>query len=61
MAVSKTRNGWILVAAACAAGFLCRDVCVASADWELVWSDEFDGQGIDRTKWDFDIGNDFYN
>lgn len=29
--------------------------------WELVWSDEFDGPGIDRAKWDFDIGNGFYN
>src|SRR5262245_21124897 len=29
--------------------------------WKLVWSDEFDGPGIDRTKWDFDIGNGFYN
>jgi beta-glucanase (GH16 family) len=27
-----------------------------SADkWKLVWSDEFDGKEIDRTKWDFDI------
>ena len=23
--------------------------------WELVWSDEFDGDTIDRDKWDFDI------
>jgi beta-glucanase (GH16 family) len=29
--------------------------------WKLVWSDEFDGKEIDRTKWDFDIGNGFYN
>lgn len=29
--------------------------------WKLVWSDEFDGNEIDRTKWDFDIGNGFYN
>ncbi len=33
----------------------------AAADWKLVWSDEFDGPSIDRTKWDFDIGNGFYN
>jgi beta-glucanase (GH16 family) len=33
-----------------------------SADpWKLVWSDEFDGKEIDRTKWDFDTGNGFYN
>ena len=23
--------------------------------WELVWSDEFDGTGIDRSKWNFDV------
>src|SRR5688572_15894883 len=29
--------------------------------WKLVWSDEFDGTEIDRTKWDRDVGNGFYN
>ncbi len=29
--------------------------------WKLTWSDEFDGPAIDRTKWDFAIGNGFYN
>jgi beta-glucanase (GH16 family) len=29
--------------------------------WRLVWSDEFDGDAIDRKKWDFDLGNGFYN
>ena len=24
-------------------------------DWRLVWSDEFDGQRIDRRKWEFDV------
>ncbi len=28
--------------------------------WELAWSDEFDGDAIDRSKWDFDVGNGFY-
>ena len=28
--------------------------------WKLVWSDEFSGDAIDRTKWDFDIDNGFY-
>lgn len=33
----------------------------AKDQWKLVWSDEFDGKDIDRTKWDFDLGNGFYN
>lgn len=27
------------------------------SDWSLVWSDEFSGSEIDRSKWTFDIGN----
>jgi beta-glucanase (GH16 family) len=27
----------------------------------LVWSDEFDHDAIDTAKWDFDLGNGFYN
>jgi len=29
--------------------------------WKLVWSDEFDGDRIDPEKWDFDIGNGFFD
>jgi beta-glucanase (GH16 family) len=29
--------------------------------WKLVWSDEFEGHEIDRRKWDFDLGNGFYD
>ena len=29
--------------------------------WKLIWSDEFDGDAIDRTKWDFDLGNGFFD
>ncbi len=29
--------------------------------WTLVWNDEFDGDEIDTTKWDFDIGNGFFD
>lgn len=29
--------------------------------WKLTWSDEFDGKEIDRTKWDFDLGNGFFD
>lgn len=32
-----------------------------ASDWKLVWSDEFDGDAIDRKRWDFDRGNGFYN
>lgn len=31
------------------------------AAWKLVWSDEFEGKEIDRSKWDFDLGNGFFN
>lgn len=27
----------------------------AADGWRLVWSDEFDGTAIDRSKWDFDV------
>ena len=30
-------------------------------EWQLAWSDEFEGHSIDRSKWDFDIGNGFYD
>ncbi len=29
--------------------------------WKLTWADEFDGKEIDRKKWDFAVGNGFYN
>ena len=29
--------------------------------WEHVWADEFDGTEVDRSKWDFDIGNGFFD
>ena len=33
----------------------------AATEWKQVWCDEFDGKEIDKTKWDFDTGNGFYN
>lgn len=33
----------------------------ARKGWTLVWADEFDGPEVDRTKWDFDIGNGFHD
>jgi beta-glucanase (GH16 family) len=32
-----------------------------SARWKLVWSDEFDGDAVDPDKWDFEIGNGFFD
>lgn len=29
--------------------------------WKLTFRDEFDGTEIDRSKWDFDLGNGFYD
>ncbi len=29
----------------------------SGTDWKLVWSDEFDGQSVDTTKWTYDVGN----
>ncbi len=31
------------------------------SEWKLIWADEFDAKEIDRSKWDFDLGNGFYN
>ena len=30
-------------------------------EWTLVWNDEFEGDCIDPRKWDFDIGNGFFD
>jgi beta-glucanase (GH16 family) len=29
--------------------------------WTLVWHDEFEGDAVDRSKWDFDLGNGFFD
>ena len=31
------------------------------AGWTLVWNDEFDGDAVDPAKWDFEIGNGFFD
>ena len=33
----------------------------ANSRWKLAWSDEFSGDEIDPKKWDFDLGNGFFN
>ena len=37
--------------------FLLMPIEVWAQDWSLVWSDEFDGDVIDTTKWSFQIGD----
>lgn len=32
-----------------------------AAAWSLVWSDEFDGDALDTSKWDFELGNGFFD
>jgi beta-glucanase (GH16 family) len=31
------------------------------SQWTLVWNDEFEGTSLDRSKWDFDLGNGFFD
>ena len=32
-----------------------------TAGWSLVWNDEFEGDQIDPTKWDYEVGNGFFD
>jgi beta-glucanase (GH16 family) len=32
-----------------------------AVSWKRIWSDEFEGKEIDRSRWDFDLGNGFFN
>ena len=34
---------------------------ISKPRWKLVWRDEFEGDQIDTTKWDFDLGNGFFD
>jgi beta-glucanase (GH16 family) len=58
----RTDRWWQALLAAVLAVACCPGAPEARcADWNLSWSDEFDGDGIDKAKWDFDLGNGFYN
>lgn len=52
---------WIILDLCFSNGGQCKSAEPATAAWRLVWSDEFDGAEIDKTKWDFDLGNGFFN
>lgn len=53
--------GTLLFATLIATDIACPAAEPPPPGWKLVWSDEFEGTEIDRTKWDRDIGNGFYN
>jgi beta-glucanase (GH16 family) len=38
-----------------------KEASPAASQWQLVWNDEFDGTAIDESKWDFDLGNGFFD
>src|SRR5271168_3792886 len=38
-------------------GVLTCNFAVAQGGWQLVWSDEFNGNSINTNNWTFDIGN----
>jgi beta-glucanase (GH16 family) len=42
-------------------GIAANPVRATKTRWRLVWRDEFEGDAIDPAKWDFDIGNAFYD
>ena len=38
-----------------------RAKAASRSPWTLVWNDEFDGESVDTSKWDFDLGNGFFD
>ncbi len=60
MTLRMLGQAWAPVAAALLA-FAAAAEPAPGGGWRLVWSDEFDGVAIDPAKWDFDLGNGFYN
>jgi beta-glucanase (GH16 family) len=58
--MSRLRNlplAAVVIAAAACQG--CSSSSAASPNWQLAWSDEFDGPALDGTKWSVDTGDSF--
>ena len=54
------RSGFAAFAALAIAAVACSSVSdPAPTPWKLAWSDEFDGQSLDTSRWSFDTGSDF--
>jgi len=60
----SARTAFIVALAALSANITAATGSAGADDppgWKLVWSDEFEGATIDPAKWDFDLGNGFFN
>ena len=66
MQIGRRQSWFAALFLAASAMAIPQSICLAAepeapAGWKLSWHDEFEGTEIDRAKWDFDIGNGFYN
>jgi beta-glucanase (GH16 family) len=62
--MTRNARGWTLFLVGVVAGTTplpAHHAGDSAPSWKLVWSDDFDGKEIDRSKWDFDVGNGFYS
>jgi beta-glucanase (GH16 family) len=58
--LGRTRSRLGASAALAAALALLTSVCLARADTNIVWCDEFNGTTLDTNKWTYDTGNGFW-
>jgi beta-glucanase (GH16 family) len=63
--MGRRSSGWAALAVGVVAGLAPVGTPDAAeppaSEWKKVWADEFDGPDVDKAKWDFDVGNGFYN